>query len=116
MGKTAKEFGVGFANKGIVLRPAIRGKWCFWIPPTFGSTIMRSVEQAFWELDAPIGRVCSEEVPIIRAQISAARLPLRQPSSTMTARRVLATEATMVRSSSGRNVLPRPSACRRGET
>ena len=25
---------------------------------------MRIVEQAFWELDAPIGRVCSEEVPV----------------------------------------------------
>jgi pyruvate/2-oxoglutarate/acetoin dehydrogenase E1 component len=25
---------------------------------------MRIVEQGFWELDAPIGRVCSEEVPI----------------------------------------------------
>jgi 2-oxoisovalerate dehydrogenase E1 component len=25
---------------------------------------MRIVEQAFWELDAPIGRVCSAEVPI----------------------------------------------------
>jgi pyruvate/2-oxoglutarate/acetoin dehydrogenase E1 component len=25
---------------------------------------MRIVEQAFWELDAPIGRVCSEEIPI----------------------------------------------------
>jgi pyruvate/2-oxoglutarate/acetoin dehydrogenase E1 component len=25
---------------------------------------MRIMEQAFWELDAPIGRVCSEEVPI----------------------------------------------------
>jgi len=25
---------------------------------------MRIVEQAFWELDAPIGRVCSEEVPM----------------------------------------------------
>ncbi len=25
---------------------------------------MRIVEQAFWELDAPVGRVCSEEVPI----------------------------------------------------
>ena len=24
----------------------------------------RIVEQAFWNLDAPIGRVCSEEVPI----------------------------------------------------
>ena len=24
----------------------------------------RIVEQAFWELDAPVGRVCSEEVPI----------------------------------------------------
>ena len=24
----------------------------------------RIVENAFWELDAPIGRVCSEEVPI----------------------------------------------------
>ena len=34
--------------------------------------------------------------------ISAAKLPLRQPSSMMTARRVLATEAMMVASSSGR--------------
>jgi pyruvate/2-oxoglutarate/acetoin dehydrogenase E1 component len=25
---------------------------------------MRIIEQVFWELDAPIGRVCSEEVPI----------------------------------------------------
>jgi 2-oxoisovalerate dehydrogenase E1 component len=25
---------------------------------------MRIVEQTFWELDAPIARVCSEEVPI----------------------------------------------------
>jgi pyruvate/2-oxoglutarate/acetoin dehydrogenase E1 component len=25
---------------------------------------MRIVEQAFWDLDAPPGRVCSEEVPI----------------------------------------------------
>ena len=25
---------------------------------------MRIIEQAFWSLDAPIGRVCSEEVPI----------------------------------------------------
>ncbi len=25
---------------------------------------LRIVEQVFWELDAPIGRVCSEEVPI----------------------------------------------------
>ena len=25
---------------------------------------MRIVEQAFWSLDAPIGRICSEEVPI----------------------------------------------------
>ena len=25
---------------------------------------MRIVEQAFWSLDAPIGRVCSEEVPV----------------------------------------------------
>jgi pyruvate/2-oxoglutarate/acetoin dehydrogenase E1 component len=25
---------------------------------------MRIVEQAFWALDAPIGRVCSEEVPV----------------------------------------------------
>src|SRR6185503_13209285 len=24
----------------------------------------RIIEQAFWELDAPVGRVCSEEVPI----------------------------------------------------
>jgi pyruvate/2-oxoglutarate/acetoin dehydrogenase E1 component len=25
---------------------------------------MRIVEQSFWSLDAPLGRVCSEEVPI----------------------------------------------------
>jgi pyruvate dehydrogenase E1 component beta subunit/2-oxoisovalerate dehydrogenase E1 component len=25
---------------------------------------MRIVEQAFWDLDAPLGRVCSAEVPI----------------------------------------------------
>jgi 2-oxoisovalerate dehydrogenase E1 component len=25
---------------------------------------MRIAEQAFWSLDAPLGRVCSEEVPI----------------------------------------------------
>ena len=25
---------------------------------------MRIIEQAFWELDAPISRVCSEEVPV----------------------------------------------------
>ena len=25
---------------------------------------MRIVEQAFWDLDAPVGRVCSAEVPI----------------------------------------------------
>jgi pyruvate/2-oxoglutarate/acetoin dehydrogenase E1 component len=24
----------------------------------------RIVEQAFWDLDGPVGRVCSEEVPI----------------------------------------------------
>ena len=40
----------------------------------------------------------------IRVQISAARLPLRQPSSTMIARRVLVTEAMIVWSSSGRKV------------
>ncbi len=27
----------------------------------------RIVEQAFWELDAPVGRVCSEEVPMVDA-------------------------------------------------
>ena len=41
---------------------------------------------------------------MMRVQISAARLPLRQPSSTITARRVLATDASMVASSSGRRL------------
>ncbi len=37
---------------------------------------MRIVEQAFWELDAPIGRVCSEEVPIPYARhLEEAALP-----------------------------------------
>jgi len=37
---------------------------------------MRIVEQAFWELDAPIGRVCSEEVPIPYARhLEQAALP-----------------------------------------
>lgn len=36
----------------------------------------RIVEQAFWELDAPIGRVCSEEVPIPYARhLEEAALP-----------------------------------------
>ena len=41
---------------------------------------------------------------MMRALISAARLPVRQPSSTMTARRVRATDARIVASSSGRSV------------
>jgi pyruvate/2-oxoglutarate/acetoin dehydrogenase E1 component len=37
---------------------------------------MRIVEQAFWSLDAPLGRVCSEEVPIPYARhLEAAALP-----------------------------------------
>ena len=37
---------------------------------------MRIVEQAFWELDAPLGRVCSEEVPIPYARhLEIAALP-----------------------------------------
>ena len=43
---------------------------------------------------------CSES----RATISADRLPLRQPSSTITTRRVLRTDATIVFMSSGRSV------------
>ena len=36
----------------------------------------RIVEGAFWELDAPIGRVCTEEVPIpYAAHLEAAALP-----------------------------------------
>jgi hypothetical protein len=41
---------------------------------------------------------------MIRAEISAESEPLRQPSSTITARRVLATEAMIVASSSGRRL------------
>jgi tRNA U34 5-methylaminomethyl-2-thiouridine-forming methyltransferase MnmC len=41
---------------------------------------------------------------MIRAEISAESDPLRQPSSTITARRVLPTEAMIVASSSGRSV------------
>ena len=32
------------------------------VPP--GDLSLWETEQAFWELDAPIGRVCSEEVPV----------------------------------------------------
>jgi tRNA U34 5-methylaminomethyl-2-thiouridine-forming methyltransferase MnmC len=41
---------------------------------------------------------------MIRAEISAESDPLRQPSSTITARRVLPTEAMIVASSSGRRL------------
>ncbi len=46
----------------------------------------RLVEQAFYELDAPIGRVCSEEVPIpYPAHLEAAALP--QPDKIVSAAR-----------------------------
>jgi len=36
----------------------------------------RIVEQAFWSLDSPVGRVCSEEVPIPYARhLESAALP-----------------------------------------
>jgi pyruvate/2-oxoglutarate/acetoin dehydrogenase E1 component len=36
-----------------------------WRSGSFAAEIcMRIVEQAFWDLDAPVGRVCSEEVPV----------------------------------------------------
>jgi pyruvate/2-oxoglutarate/acetoin dehydrogenase E1 component len=41
-----------------------------------GEVTARIVEGAFWELDAPIGRVCTEEVPIpYAAHLEAAALP-----------------------------------------
>ncbi len=41
-----------------------------------GELTARIVEGAFWELDAPIGRVCTEEVPIpYAAHLEAAALP-----------------------------------------
>ncbi len=37
---------------------------------------MRIVEQAFWSLDAPLGRVCSAEVPIpYPAHLESAAIP-----------------------------------------
>ena len=44
----------------------------------------RIVEQAFWELDAPVGRVCSEEVPMPYARhLEAAAMP--QPAKIVAA-------------------------------
>lgn len=49
---------------------------------------MRIVEQAFWDLDVPIGRVCSEEVPIPYARhLEAAALP--QPEKIVSAAKAL---------------------------
>jgi pyruvate dehydrogenase E1 component subunit beta len=51
---------------------------------------MRIVEQAFWELDAPIGRVCSEEVPIPYARhLEIAAIP-QAPKIVAAAKAVLA--------------------------
>jgi pyruvate/2-oxoglutarate/acetoin dehydrogenase E1 component len=51
---------------------------------------MRVVEQAFWELDAPIARVCSEEVPIPYARhLENAAIP-QTPKIVATAKAVLA--------------------------
>ncbi|MDO9564511.1 MAG: transketolase C-terminal domain-containing protein, partial [Bradyrhizobium sp.] len=50
---------------------------------------MRIVEQAFWELDAPIGRVCSAEVPIPYARhLENAAIP-QVPGIVATAKAVL---------------------------
>src|SRR5512134_571771 len=47
---------------------------------------MRIVEQAFWELDAPVGRVCSAEVPIPYARhLEQAAIP--QPAAIVAAAR-----------------------------
>jgi pyruvate/2-oxoglutarate/acetoin dehydrogenase E1 component len=49
---------------------------------------MRIMEQAFWELDAPIGRVCSEELPIpYPHHLEAAAIP--QTPKIVTAVRIL---------------------------
>jgi len=51
---------------------------------------MRIVEQAFWELDAPLGRVCSEEVPIPYARhLEMAAIP-QTPKIVMAAKAALA--------------------------
>ncbi|MGA7975160.1 MAG: pyruvate dehydrogenase complex E1 component subunit beta, partial [Pseudolabrys sp.] len=52
---------------------------------------MRIVEQAFWELDAPLGRVCSEEVPIPYAR------HLEQASIPQTPKIVAAAKAALGR-------------------
>jgi pyruvate dehydrogenase E1 component beta subunit/2-oxoisovalerate dehydrogenase E1 component len=50
---------------------------------------MRLVEQVFWELDAPLGRVCSEEVPIPYARhLEEAAIP-QVPNIVAAARAVL---------------------------
>jgi pyruvate dehydrogenase E1 component beta subunit len=54
-----------------------------------GEIMARIVEQAFYELDAPLARVCSEEVPIPYARhLEAAALP--QPARIVAAARQLA--------------------------
>jgi pyruvate/2-oxoglutarate/acetoin dehydrogenase E1 component len=45
---------------------------------------MRIIEQSFWSLDAPVGRVCSEEVPIpYPAHLEQAAIP--QPAKIVAA-------------------------------
>ena len=39
---------------------------------------MRTVEEAFYQLDAPIRRVCSAEVPIYAAHLERAALPQKE--------------------------------------
>jgi pyruvate/2-oxoglutarate/acetoin dehydrogenase E1 component len=52
---------------------------------------MRIAERAFWELDAPLGRVCSEEVPIPYARhLEVAAIP-------QTSKIVLAAKALLAR-------------------
>ena len=51
---------------------------------------MRVNEQVFWELDAPVGRVCSEEVPVPYARhLEAAAIP-QAPKIVAAAKAVLA--------------------------
>ena len=52
---------------------------------------MRIAEQAFWELDAPLGRVCSEEVPIPYAR------HLEEAAIPQTSKIVLAAKAALAR-------------------
>ena len=68
---------------------------------------MRIVEQAFWELDAPLGRVCSEEVPIPYAR------HLEQASIPQTPKIVAAAKAALGRGAERRGRFPHAFARRR---